>query len=82
MITCTTFYNLLKRYKKARTAPVFALLVSLFFTSTSFAQDTTPEIDQDYLNNLTPDKVTWKKATNDEITAGKDIVLIDGTSYN
>ena len=81
MITCTTFYNLLKRYKKARTAPVFALLVSAAFTSASFAQDATPEINPDYLNNLTPDKVSWTKATDDEITAGKDIVLIDGTSY-
>ena len=81
MITYTTFCNLLKRHKKARTAPVFALLVSLFFTSASFAQDATLEINPDYLNNLTPDKVTWTTVSDDEIAAVKDIVLIDGTSY-
>ena len=58
-----------------------SLLVSVFFTSASFAQDVTPEINPDYLNNLTPNKVSWTKATDEEITAVKDIVLIDGTYY-
>ena len=59
----------------------YSLLLSLFFTSASFAQDTTKKIDQEFLNSLTPDKVTWTMATDEEIIAGKDIALIDGVYY-
>ena len=43
----------------------YSLLLSLFFTSASFAQDTTKKIDQEFLNSLTPDKVTWTMATDE-----------------
>ena len=59
----------------------YSLLLSLFFTSASFAQDTTKKIDQEFLNSLTPDKVTWTMATDEEIIAGKNIALIDGVYY-
>ena len=59
----------------------YSLLLSLFFTSASFAQDSTKKIDQEFLNSLTPDKVTWTMATDEEIIAGKNIALIDGVYY-
>ena len=59
----------------------YGLLLSLFFTSVSFAQNVTPEINAEYLNNLTQDKVSWSEASEEEISAGKDIALINGVHY-
>ncbi len=57
------------------------LLYSLALTTTlctpSFATTTTPEINVDYLNELTGPKVTWETATESD----SDIVLINGAYY-
>ncbi|MBR2922804.1 MAG: autotransporter domain-containing protein [Alphaproteobacteria bacterium] len=73
--------NYLEKHWGGVKLSAYSLLLSLFFTSASFAQDTTKKIDQEFLNSLTPDKVTWTTATDEEIIAGKNIALIDGVYY-
>ena len=53
------------------------MILSFFFVSTSFADTTTPEINVDYLNELTGPKVTWETATESD----SDIVYINGAYY-
>lgn len=55
---CSYIKTLLCKIKRG----VFTLLLSLFFITQSFAETTVPEINVDYLNNLTSPKVVWEEA--------------------
>ena len=56
---------------------VLALLLSTFLVCPAFAENVTPEINSEYLNELTGDNVTWNVATEEEVSSGYDIVLIN-----
>ena len=51
--------------------------MNIAFCTLSFASSTTPEINVDYLNELTGPKVTWETATESD----PDIVYINGAYY-
>ena len=56
--------------------PLNLLLVTTFLSTSAVAQ-TVPEINANYLNGLTGDKVTWEEVT----ASGEDIVQIGDKYY-
>ena len=58
-----------------------ALILSLFIIPQSFADDTTSNINTEYLDELTGDNITWNLATPDESSGGYHIVNISGVDY-
>ncbi|MBR5482843.1 MAG: hypothetical protein IKV11_02135, partial [Alphaproteobacteria bacterium] len=59
---------------KFNTLPI---LLATTFLSTSAIAQTVPEVNADYLNSLTGEKVTWQEVT----TSGEDTVEIGGKYY-
>ena len=71
--------NLRSKLQKGIKRFNLALLLSSSIVPLTFAETSVPEIDTQYLNNLTAPKVTWQKATDDD--TGSDVVFIGGSYY-